>query len=84
MKNTVEIRFNIVAKQTSDFIEKLMGEKVIKSLDDVVIAGFCTGAHIAASISRNLRKKLGQKVKALFGEAPLRYFVPIISIFKFN
>lgn len=68
IRSTIKKRFNIVAEQTCDFISKLLEDKIINSLDDVVMSGFCFGGHIAAYTCRILDKKFNQKIKALFGE----------------
>lgn len=68
MKSTIKIRLNVVAEQASDIITKLMDEGIITTLDDIVMSGFCTGAHIAAYTCRILEKKYKQKVKAAFGK----------------
>lgn len=76
LKETIETRFDIVANQASDFIIKLMDEKVFKSLDNIIMSGFCFGAYIAAYTCRELEKRKKHKVKALFGEFYSRlYFV---------
>lgn len=68
LKKTIDKRLDIVAQQTGDFIRKLMDQTVIKSLDNVVLVGYCFGGYIAAYTSRYLNTATNQKVKALLGE----------------
>lgn len=68
IRNAIKKRFSVVAEQASDFVIKLKTQNVIKSLDDVVMAGFSFGGHISAYTCRSLEKIFKQKVKALFGK----------------
>lgn len=67
IKSSAEKRFDIVAEQASEFIKKLVEDKVIKSMSNVIMSGFSFGAHIAAYTCRILEKTFKRKVKALFG-----------------